>query len=93
MIKTRVLPLVAGFLLFVGGIAVAQRPKENINPARHPNLAEAQDLSRRAWQKVVDAQRANEWDMNGHAARAKELLDQVNNELKRAAETANRHDR
>ena len=93
MIKTRVLPLVAGFLLFVGGIAVAQRPKENINPARHPNLAEAQDLSRRAWEKIVDAQRANEWDMDGHAQKAKNLLDEVNKELKRAAEAANRHER
>ncbi|MGO9095495.1 MAG: hypothetical protein ACLQGV_09755 [Bryobacteraceae bacterium] len=93
MIKTRVLPVVAGALLFVGGIAVAQRPKENINPARHPNLAEAQDLSRRAWEKILDAQRANEWDMDGHAAKAKELLDEVNKELKRAAEAANRNAR
>jgi hypothetical protein len=28
--------------------------------------------------------------MNGHAAKAKELLDQVNNELKQAAEAANK---
>jgi hypothetical protein len=93
MIKTRVLPVLAGFLLFVGGIAVAQRPKENVNPGRHPNLAEAQDLSRRAWEKIVDAQRANEWDMDGHAQKAKNLLDEVNKELKRAAEAANRHER
>ncbi len=72
---------------------MAQRPKENINPARHPNLAEAQDLSRRAWEKILDAQRANEWDMDGHAAKAKELLDEVNKELKRAAEAANRNAR
>jgi hypothetical protein len=29
--------------------------------------------------------------MGGHAAKAKELLDQVNRELKEAAETANHH--
>lgn len=29
--------------------------------------------------------------MEGHAQKAKELLDQVNNELKLAAEGANRH--
>jgi hypothetical protein len=29
--------------------------------------------------------------MDGHAAKAKELLDQVNNELKLAAETANKN--
>ena len=31
-----------------------------------------------------------EWDMNGHAHKAKELLDQANREIKMAAETANR---
>jgi len=39
--------------------------------------------------KLVAAQQANEWDMNGHAQKAKELLDQVNRELKEAAEAAN----
>jgi hypothetical protein len=29
--------------------------------------------------------------MDGHAAKAKELLEQVNNELKMAAEAANKH--
>ena len=72
---------------------MAQRPAKNISGARHPNLAAAQDLSRRAFQRILDAQRANEWDMAGHAQRAKELLDQVNNELKLAAEAANRNPR
>ena len=31
-------------------------------------------------------QKINEWDMEGHAQKAKELLDQVNNELKLVAE-------
>jgi hypothetical protein len=35
-------------------------------------------------------QQANEWDLSGHAQKAKNLLDQVNDELKLAAETANR---
>ena len=78
-------------MLLIGGTAVAQRPARNVSGARHPNLAEAQQLSRRAWQKVVDAQQANEWDMQGHAQKAKELLDQANNELKQAAEAANRN--
>jgi len=47
-------------------------------------------LSRQAWQKVVDAQLANEWDMQGRAQKAKALLDQANNELKQAVEAANR---
>jgi len=42
MIKTRVVSAVLGSLLLVGGVAIAQRPKENISPERHPNLAAAQ---------------------------------------------------
>jgi hypothetical protein len=36
-------------------------------------------------------QQANEFDLNGHAQKAKDLLDQVNRELKEAAETSNAH--
>ena len=45
------------------------------------------------YDKIVEAQRANEWDMNGHAQKAKELLEQVNDQLKEAAEAANRNPR
>jgi len=90
MIKTRVVAAVVGCGLVIGGVAVAQRPKEDISKGRHPNLAAAQRLSQQAWERIVEAQRANEWDLQGHAQRAKNLLDQVNNELKEAAEAANR---
>ena len=89
MVKTRVLAASLGFLLLIGGAAVAQKPVKNVSGARHPNLAAAQRHSQMAYEKVVAAQQANEWDMDGHAAKAKELLDQVNNELKLAAEAAN----
>lgn len=89
MLKTRISTLVLTSLLAFGGIAIAQRPKENVAPGRHPNLAAAQRLSRQAWQRVVDAQQANEWDLAGHAQKAKDLLDQANNELKAAAEASN----
>jgi hypothetical protein len=75
--------------LLCGSVGFAQRPVENINPHRHPNLAAAQRLSQEAFEKIAAAQQANEWDMDGHAQRAKELLDQVNRELKEAAEAAN----
>jgi hypothetical protein len=39
----------------------------------------------------LGGQRANKWDMDGHAAKAKELLEQVNRELKEAAEAANKN--
>ena len=80
----------AGVLLLMVGLALAQMPKENVSPGRHPNLAAAQRLSRQAWEKIVAAQQANEWDMQGHAQKAKNLLDEVNNQLKMAAGAANR---
>src|SRR5579872_1803881 len=90
-IKTRILAAVAGLTLVVGGVAIAQKPARNVSGARHPNLAAAQRLSQQAWQKIIAAQKANEWDMEGHAQKAKDLLDQVNNELKAAAGAANRN--
>ena len=78
-------------LLLAGGVALAQKPERDISGKRHPNLAAAQRLSQQAFEKIVAAQQANEWDMNGHAQKAKELLDQVNHELKEAAEAANAH--
>jgi hypothetical protein len=84
-------------LLFVMGIALlcattltAQRPAENVSPKRHPNIAAAQRFVEQAFNRITAAQEANEFDLGGHAAKAKELLDQVNRELKLAAETANR---
>jgi hypothetical protein len=77
--------------LIGGGVAVAQKPVDDISGKKHPNLAAAQRLSQQAWEKIVAAQQANEWDMQGHAAKAKDLLDQANKELKLAAETANKN--
>jgi hypothetical protein len=89
--KNYLLAVMAAFLLFLGGLALAQRPERDISPERHPNLAAAQRLSAQAWQRVLDAQKANEWDLDGHAEKAKRLLDDVNHELKLAAEAANRN--
>ena len=77
--------------LVAGGGAIAQHPAQNVNPNRHPNIAAAQQLTEEAYNKVVAAQQANEFDMNGHASHAKELLDQANSELKAAALTANKN--
>jgi hypothetical protein len=80
-----------GVALICAGAALAQKPVENISGKKHPNLASAQHLSQQAWEKISAAQQANEWDMQGHAAKAKELLDQVNQELKLSAEAANKN--
>jgi hypothetical protein len=79
-----------GISLLLGATAIAQKPPENVNPHRHPNLAAAQRLVDQAFNKITAAQDANEFDMSGHAAKAKQLLDQANAELKQAAEAANR---
>lgn len=83
--------LCAAPLVLVVSAAVAAPPADNVSGKKHPNLAAAQRLSTKAYEKIVAAQQANEWDMAGHAAKAKDLLDQVNHELKEAAEQANKH--
>jgi hypothetical protein len=89
--KPRILAALCGSLLAIVGAAVAQAPKTNVSAAHHPNLAAAQRLSLQAWDKIVAAQKANEFDMAGHAQKAKDLLDQVNSELKLAAQAANKN--
>jgi hypothetical protein len=74
---------------FAGGITIAQ----GVNPHRHPNLAAAQRLIDQAIGRVDAAQQANEFDMGGHAAKAKELLGRANEEIKAAAMDANQHHR
>ena len=84
--------LITGSLL-CGGILLAQKPPRNVSPRRHPNLAAAQRFLDQAFQKITAAQEANEFDMQGHAQKAKELLSEANKELKEAAEAANRNRR
>jgi hypothetical protein len=90
MAKRTALGVLLGSFLTIGGLAIAQRPAQNVSPGRHPNIAAAQRLAGQAYQRILDAQRANEWDMQGHAQKAKELLDEANNQLKLAAEAANK---
>jgi hypothetical protein len=61
----------------------------NVSHVRHPNLAAAQTFIEKAISKVSAAQVANEFDMEGHAAKAKALLDSAYAEIKLAALAAN----
>jgi hypothetical protein len=81
--------LLAGLL---GGCASTYDggPAQNISPERHGNLAAAQAYSAQAFDLMTAAQQANEYQLGGHAAHAKDLLRQANDEMKLAAETANR---
>ena len=82
------------FFIAVAGLALAASllltgaPVRSVTPAQHPNLAAAQKLCAQAWDKIVAAQKANEWDLAGHAQKAKDLLEQANAELKLAVEVS-----
>ena len=91
MFKTKLISAALGAGLIIGGIALAQAPKDNVSKGLHPNLAAAQRLSTQAYAKITAAQEANEFDLAGHAAKAKSLLEQVNSELKLAAQQSNKN--
>ena len=81
---------------FVVGILVASMLSvsvtvfsQQVSRERHPNLAAAQQLIERALSRLSDAQNANEFDLAGHAARAKLLLDQAYGEIRLAAGASN----
>ena len=56
---------------------------------RHGNMRAAQQLIQQAWLKVDEAQQDNNYNLGGHAGRAKELLAQASSEIKQSAEQAN----
>ena len=86
----KVLAVLAATLV-LGFSTAAAKPVRNVSSHRHPNIAAAQKLSQKAYERITAAQQANEFDMNGHAQKAKELLVQVNDEIKLAAEAANQN--
>ena len=66
------------------GLAMAEKGAV----AKHPNLLAAQKLINQAIDKVTAAQKANEFDLGGHAAKAKDALSLAKDEIKQAAEQA-----
>jgi hypothetical protein len=62
-----------------------------INASRHPHLAAAQAAGEKAYNELSAAQAANDFDMGGHAAKAKQLLQEANQELKMAVADANKN--
>jgi len=77
--------------LVCGGALFAQRPVTNINPQKHPYLAEAQRHLQEAWGKADEAQKENKEGLGGHAQKAKEHMEAADQELKAAAEYADHH--
>lgn len=62
---------------------------QQVSGERHPNLAAAQQAIQNAIEKLTIAQKANKYDMKGHAAKAKQLLDEAYHEIWLAAQAAN----
>ena len=69
----------------VASASHAQPPQQDISTFRHGNLAAAQRLVAQAFDRLTAAQQANEYQLGGHADRAKELLRQASEEMKLAA--------
>jgi hypothetical protein len=90
MKKALIAGLVLGVAMSVGCVAMADTPFPYVDIGfRHGNLRNAQEDIAQAWQLVDQAQYANNYQLDGHAARAKELLFEANQELRMAATTAN----
>ena len=79
--------------LMTGTVASANKPVTNVSGKKHPNLAAAQRLVEQAYDKITAAQKANEYQLGGNAAKAKDLLERANNLLKEAAKTANENNK
>ena len=55
----------------------------------HPNLINAQKALDTAFESITASQKANEFDLGGHATKAKEAIATAKEELRLAAETSN----
>jgi apolipoprotein N-acyltransferase len=89
-IKGTLLVVAAICASFILGAVVFAEPPVNVGE-RHGNMRAAQQLIQQAWVKVDEAQRDNNYNLGGHAGRAKDLLQQASEEIKMSAEAANSH--
>lgn len=89
MKRFALIAMMSGLALVATAAMAQQQPVRDISAHRHPNLARAQRQTDAAYKSIVAAQQANEYDLGGHAQKAKELLDQANRELKQAADVSN----
>jgi apolipoprotein N-acyltransferase len=74
----------------LSAVLFAQAPRVTVGE-KHGNMRAAQEYIQQAWRKVDEAQKDDNYNLGGHAGRAKELLAQANEEIKLSAEAANSH--
>jgi hypothetical protein len=89
-VKSALIVVVAVCVSFVLGAVVFAQPPVNVGD-RHGNMRAAQELIQQAWEKVNEAQKDNNYNLGGHAGKAKDLLAQASQEIKLSAEAANSH--
>ncbi len=77
--KRFILALIVG--LAVGAVAAVAAEK-------NPNITDAENFMSQALAKISDAQKANEFDMGGHAQKAKDLVTQAQGEMQQAESIA-----
>ena len=71
------------------GVALADEPATTVTlKATRPNLDAAQKLASQAINSLDTAEKANEYDTEGHAQKARELLRTANDEIQLAAAAA-----
>lgn len=88
--QTRFLrPLVLA-LAVAAPLSLALAQKKTDGKYSHPNLMAADRLCSQAFAKLEAAQTANEYDLGGHAKKAKELLKQAQDEIKLATAAADK---
>jgi hypothetical protein len=73
-------------------LSVAQSPVATVDPQRHGNLAAAQSSIIQAYSRIEDAQHENGSHLDGHAQKAKNFLDQANDEIRAAAVVADQNE-
>jgi opacity protein-like surface antigen len=88
-IRTVAIALCAVFAL--SAVLFAQQEPRVTVGEKHGNMRAAQEYIQQAWRKVDEAQKDNNYNLGGHAGRAKELLAQASEEIKLSAEAANSH--
>lgn len=70
--------------LFVGAGVAALADEHGGGKHKHGNLQAAMEMIHHAEKRISMAQKANEFDLGGHAQKAKDLLAQAETELKAA---------
>ena len=85
MSKLRTVMLTAAVCLPLGAFAGGGKAFKG-----HPNMMAAAKALDTAWEKITAAQKANEYDLGGHAAKAKDAIKLAMDELKLAAQAADK---